>query len=58
MKGLDREQDAYEEGKRAAIRCESLSQYQPSYKRLPALWRKFVQGYSHGLKEKTNAVKK
>lgn len=55
---IDREKYAYEEGKRAAMRCEGLSQYQPSYKRLPALWRKFVQGYSHGLKEKTDVVKK
>lgn len=40
------------------MRGETLSQYQPSYKRLPALWRKFVQGYSHGLKEKNSVVKK
>lgn len=55
---IDKEKCTYEEGKRAAMRCEALSQNQPSYKRLPALWRKFVQGYSHGLKEKNNAVKK
>lgn len=55
---IDREKYAYEEGKRAAIRGEALSQYQPSYRCSPALWRKFVQGYSDGLKEKTDAVKK
>lgn len=55
---IDREKYAYEEGKRAAIRGEALSQYQPSYRRSPALWSKFVQGYSHGLKEKTDVVKK
>ena len=45
MKAFDREQDAYDEGKRAAIRGESLSQYQPSYRRQPALWARFQLGY-------------
>ena len=45
MKALDREQDAYDEGKRAAIRGESLSKYAPSYRRQPALWARFQLGY-------------
>ena len=45
MKALDREQDAYDEGRRAAMRGEALSQYQPSYRRQPALWARFQLGY-------------
>ena len=50
MKGLDREQDAYDEGRRAAIRGEALNQYQPSYRRRPELWTRFLFGYNDGLK--------
>ncbi len=46
MKGLDREQDAYDEGRRAAMRGEALNQYQPGYRRRPELWTRFQLGYS------------
>lgn len=45
MKAFDRERDAYDEGRRAAMRGEALSQYQPSYRRQPALWARFQLGY-------------
>lgn len=50
MKGLDREQDAYDEGRRAAMRGEALNQYQPSYKRRPELWTRLQLGYNDELK--------
>lgn len=31
MSGIDRDKDAYNEGRSAAIRGEALNQYQPSY---------------------------
>lgn len=51
MKGLDREQDAYDEGRRAAIRGEQLSQYRPSYKRQPALWARFQLGWLDAIRD-------
>lgn len=50
MKGLDREQDAYDEGRRAAMRGEATSQYHPTYRRRPALWARFLLGYNDELK--------
>ena len=55
MKALDREQDAYDEGRRAAIRGESLSQYVPSYRRQPALWARFQLGYLDQVRDQRRA---
>ena len=51
MKGLDREQDAYDEGRRAAMRGEALNQYQPSYKRRPELWTRFQLGFLDAIRD-------
>lgn len=55
MKGLDREQDAYDEGRRAAMRGEALTQYQPSYKRRPELWTRFQLGYLDAVRDMRRA---
>lgn len=55
MKALDREQDAYDEGRRAAMRGEALSQYQPSYRRQPALWARFQLGYLDTIRDMRRA---
>lgn len=55
MKALDREQDAYDEGRRAAMRGEALSQYQPSYRRQPALWARFQLGYLDQVRDQRRA---
>lgn len=55
MKGIDREQDAYDEGRRAAMRGEALSQYQPSYRRQPALWALFQLGYLDTIRDMRRA---
>ena len=57
MKGLDREQDAYDEGRRAAMRGETLSQYQPSYRRRPELWTRFQLGYLGAVRDMRRAKK-
>lgn len=58
MKGLDREQDAYDEGRRAAIRGEALNQYQPSYKRRPDLWTRFQLGFLDAIRDMRRAKAK
>lgn len=55
MKALDREQDAYDEGRRAAMRGEALNQYQPSYRRQPALWARFQLGYLDTIRDMRRA---
>ena len=55
MKAIDREQDAYDEGRRAAMRGEALSQYQPSYRRQPALWARFQLGYLDAIRDMRRA---
>lgn len=57
MKAFDREQDAYDEGKRAAIRGEALSQYQPSYRRRPELWTRFQLGFLDAIRDMRRAKK-
>ena len=57
MKGLDREQDAYDEGRRAAMRGETLSQYQPSYRRRPELWTRFQLGFLDAIRDMRRAKK-
>lgn len=58
MKGLDREQDAYDEGRRAAMRGEALNQYQPSYKRRPELWTRFQLGFLDAIRDMRRAKAK
>ena len=58
MKGLDREQDAYDEGRRAAIRGEALNQYQPSYRRRPELWTRFQLGFLDAIRDMRRAKAK
>lgn len=58
MKGLDREQDAYDEGRRAAMRGEALNQYQPSYKRRPELWTSFQLGFLDAIRDMRRAKAK
>lgn len=58
MKGLDREQDAYDEGRSAAMRGETLSQYQPSYKRRPELWTRFQLGFLDAIRDMRRAKAK
>lgn len=58
MKGLDREQDAYDEGRSAAMRGETLSQYQPSYRRRPELWTRFQLGFLDAIRDMRRAKAK
>lgn len=58
MKGIDREQDAYDEGRRAAMRGEALNQYQPSYKRRPDLWTRFQLGFLDAIRDMRRAKAK
>lgn len=58
MKVLDRDKDAYDEGRRAAIRCEALNQYQPSYKRRPELWTRFQLGFLDAIRDMRRAKAK
>lgn len=58
MKGIDREQDAYDEGRRAAMRGEALNQYQPSYKRRPELWTLFQLGFLDAIRDMRRAKAK
>lgn len=58
MKGIDREQDAYDEGRRAAMRGEALNQYQPSYKRRPELWTRFQLGFLDAVRDMRRAKAK
>lgn len=55
MSGIDRDKDAYDEGRRAAMRGEALSQYQPSYRRQPALWARFQLGYLDTIRDMRRA---
>lgn len=55
MKDQDREHHAYDEGRRAAMREESLSQYYPSYQRRPELWTRFQLGYLDAVRDMRRA---
>lgn len=58
MKGIDRDKDAYNEGRRAAMRGEALNQYQPSYKRRPELWTRFQLGFLDAIRDMRRAKAK
>lgn len=58
MKDPDREQHAYDEGRRAAMRGEALNQYQPSYKRRPELWTRFQLGFLDAIRDMRRAKAK
>lgn len=58
MKVLDRDKDAYNEGRSAAMRGETLSQYQPSYKRRPELWTRFQLGFLDAIRDMRRAKAK
>lgn len=45
MKALDREQDAYDEGRKAALAGQSLTQHRTIYRRSAELWTRFQLGY-------------
>lgn len=47
----DRENEAYEEGRRAGINGELLSRYAPTYKNRPKEWKSFNLGYLDGIRE-------
>lgn len=55
MSGIDRDKDAYNEGRSAAIRGEALNQYQPSYKRRPDLWTRFQLGFLDAVRDMRRA---
>ncbi len=55
MSGIDRDKDAYNEGRSAAMRGEALNQYQPSYKRRPELWTRFQLGYLDAVRDMRRA---
>lgn len=55
MSGIDRDKDAYDEGRRAAIRGEALNQYQPSYRRRPELWTRSQLGYLDAVRDMRRA---
>ena len=57
MTGIDRQKDAYNEGRSAAMRGEALNQYQPSYKRRPELWARFRLGYLDTVRDMRRAQK-
>lgn len=58
MMGIDRDKDAYDEGRRAAMRGEALNQYQPSYKRRPDLWTRFQLGFLDAIRDMRRAKAK
>lgn len=58
MSGIDRDKDAYDEGRSAAMRGETLSQYQPSYRRRPELWTRFQLGYLDAVRDMRRAKAK
>lgn len=58
MSGIDRDKDAYDEGRSAAMRGETLSQYQPSYRRRPELWTRFQLGFLDMRRAKAKESKK
>lgn len=58
MSGIDRDKDAYNEGRSAAMRGETLSQYQPSYKRRPELWTRFQLGFLDAIRDMRRAKAK
>lgn len=55
---IDKEKCTYEEGKRAAMRCEALSQNLPSYKRRPDLWTRFQLGFLDAIRDMRRAKAK
>lgn len=54
---MSREDDAYKDGKRAALRGELVSMHVGAYKHSKALWTRFQLGYYDGLKEIARAKK-
>lgn len=58
MSGIDRDKDAYDEGRSAAMRGETLSQYQPSYRRRPELWTRFQLGFLDAIRDMRRAKAK
>lgn len=42
---IDRRQDAYDEGRKAALSGQSLTQYRTLYRRNAELWTRFQLGY-------------
>lgn len=58
MSGIDRDKDAYDEGRSAAMRGETLSQYQPSYRRRPELWMRFQLGFLDAIRDMRRAKAK
>lgn len=42
---IDRRQDAYDEGRKAALASHSLTQYRTHYRRSAELWTRFQLGY-------------
>lgn len=55
MNLLDKKRDAYEEGKAAALRGESLTQYRAGYARSVDLWTQFQLGYLDTLRDMRHA---
>lgn len=55
MNLIDKKQDAYEEGKAAALRGESLTQYRAGYARNADLWAQFQLGYLDTLRDMRRA---
>lgn len=51
MSGIDRDKDAYNEGRSAAMRGKTLSRYQPSYRRRPELWTRFQLGFLDAVRD-------
>lgn len=58
MSGIDRDKDAYNEDRSAAIRGEALNQYQPSYRRRPELWTRFQLGFLDAVRDMRRAKAK
>lgn len=45
MSGIDRDKDAYNEGRKAALAGHSLTQHRTLYRRSAELWTRFQLGY-------------
>lgn len=55
MKVLDRDKDAYDDGRRAALSGQSLTQYRTLYRRNADLWTQFQLGYLDTLRDMRRA---
>lgn len=55
MNLIDKKQDAYDEGRKAALSGQSLTQYRTLYRRNAELWARFQLGYLDAVRDMRRA---